>query len=122
MTHMGRQHEDFALFDGNVVNDVVLTDFQNHVAGKLVKEFLHRIIVEIHPLIGAADNLHDPAGFLDHQLVADRKFKILAIVVDPLFKIKRPKIRENTHIRAPLNINRRTHSRNYRRYNYFFGN
>jgi hypothetical protein len=40
---------------------------------KLVKELFAGVVVEVDPLVRAADDHYDHAGILKHQLIADRR-------------------------------------------------
>ena len=62
MPRVGRDEEDLAGADRDIVDAPVLGDLQHHVAAQLVEELLDRIVVKIDALIGAADNHHGHIG------------------------------------------------------------
>src|SRR6516162_11357446 len=76
-------------------------ELQHHVAAQLVKKLLARVVVKVDPLVRAADDLHDHAGVLEHQFVADRRLQQMAMRVDPSRKVERPARARYRHRTSP---------------------
>src|SRR2546428_14060 len=53
---MRRQQENLALANGNVVKIAVVDNLEQHVAFKLIEEFLHRIVMIVGSLGRPADS------------------------------------------------------------------
>jgi hypothetical protein len=67
-----------------------LGDFQHHVAPVLEKPFLHRVIVKIHPAVGAAHDHDDHARIGVQHLVGDGRLQQVPVRLDPIFEIEGP--------------------------------
>ncbi len=89
MRHARRQHEDLALADRDVDELAVLHGLQQHLAFDLVEQLGTVVHVIIAARVRAADDLHDEAAAGKHFLVADRRFQVLAVVVDPVEQLER---------------------------------
>ena len=63
---------------------------QHHAAAVLKKPFLHRIIVKIHPAVGAAHDHDDHARIAVQHLVADGRPQQVLVRLDPIFEIEGP--------------------------------
>src|SRR5690242_629544 len=81
---MWRQQKDLAFADRQVVHPARFGELQDYVAAQLVKKLLAGVVMEVDPLIRAAHNLHDHAGVLEYQFVADRRLQQMAVCVDPM--------------------------------------
>src|SRR5690625_5106819 len=97
MAHMRGQQEDLALPDRHVVDPPVFGDLQQHVALELVEELLHRIVMEVHALVRAADHHDGHARLLEDQLVADRRLQQMAVSLDPALEVEGPEARVQAH-------------------------
>ena len=85
---MRRQQEHLAGADRHIVDAAGIVNFQDHVAAQLIEELLAGVVVEIDPLVRSANDLHDHAGILENQFVADRRFQEMAVCVDPIHLAK----------------------------------
>ena len=90
---MGRQQEHFARPDRHIVDAALFRHLEDHVALQLVEELLDRVVVEVHPLVRAAHHHDRHARFLEHQLVADRRFQQVPVPVDPAAEVEGPEAR-----------------------------
>src|SRR5262245_8120869 len=89
MTRVRPDQEYIAFPDLHVVDLAVLGDLENHVALELIEEFLDRIVVEIDPLVRAADDHHRHVGIaIEQLLVADRRFEELLVLGDPALEVE----------------------------------
>src|SRR5262249_2865034 len=75
--------------DRNIVDLSLLGYLENHVALELIEELLDRIVVEIDPLVRAADDHHRHVGLAVEQLpVADRRPEELLVLGDPALEVE----------------------------------
>src|SRR6516162_913209 len=75
VAQMRRQQKDLALADRHVIDPARFGELQHYVATQLVEELLAGVVVEVDPLVRAADDHHDHAGVLEYQFVADRRLQ-----------------------------------------------
>jgi hypothetical protein len=92
---VGRQEEDVTLADGDVARPAVLPHPQDHVAAQLVEELVAGVVVEVGPLVRAADHGHDEIALVPDLRVADRRLQQLAVLLDPTGEV------DGDHVRPP---------------------
>lgn len=89
MAHVRRQEEDLAFTDRHVEDPAALGNLQQHVALDLIEEFLHRVVVEVDPLVRAADDHDHHLGLgVEELLVADRRLQQMLVFRDPGLEIE----------------------------------
>ena len=89
MTRVRPNQEYIAFPDRNIVDLSLLGYLENHVALELIEELLDRIVVEIDPLVRAADDHHRHVGLAVEQLlVADRRPEELLVLGDPALEVE----------------------------------
>ena len=86
---MRRQEKDLPFADRHVVYSARFGNLQEHIAAQLVEELLGRVVMEIGPLVRAADDLHDHARILEHRLIANRRLQQMAVLVNPAIEVER---------------------------------
>src|SRR5579862_3674733 len=96
MPDMRRQQEDIALADRHVVMPAAVDDLQDHVAFELIEEFLRRIVMEVRPLVGSADDRHHQPGIGPDLLVPDGRPQQMAMRLDPGPEVERRKLGHGT--------------------------
>src|SRR5262249_35683554 len=89
MSYMRGQQEHLALPDRHIVKIALIADLQHHVALKLIKKFLHGVVVIVGAFIRATDHLHGHVAVFEHLLVADWWLEEVRVLVDPFQEVKR---------------------------------
>src|SRR4029450_5662928 len=85
---MCRQQENLSLANGNVVKIPVVDNLEQHVAFKLIEEFLPRIVMIVGALVRPADDLNGHLAVLEHLFVADRRLEQMPVLVDPVLEVE----------------------------------
>jgi len=87
MWHTGREHKNFSFTDINYPGLTVFLDFYLYIALKLKEKFFSFVVVIILAGIRTTHHHHNKIliGFINY-FIADRRFKEMAIFVDPFFK------------------------------------
>ena len=84
------QEEDVALPDGNVPRRLsrLLHDAQHHVALQLVEELLHRVVMEVGAVVGAAHHRDHQFSILPNLGVAHGRLESASVLFNPVLKIE----------------------------------
>src|SRR5215471_4723608 len=83
VAQMRRREKDLPFADRHIVYSARFGNLQEHIAAQLVEELLGRVVMEVGPLVRAADDLHDHARILEHRLIANRRLQQMAVLVNP---------------------------------------
>src|SRR5882762_650449 len=84
-----RQEHDLALLHRNLRRAAILDDVEHDVAPQLVEKLLVRVVVVVGALVRPAHDLHDQVvGGWKDELVADRRLKQVAVLVDPAREVE----------------------------------
>src|SRR5262249_62096190 len=87
MMNVGRQKEDLACLDGNILGLAIIHDAQDHVSFELIKKLLARIVMVVFAGVGTADHHDDEIAGLIDLLVANGRLEMSLVGFNPLLQV-----------------------------------
>jgi 2-aminomuconate deaminase len=89
MRRVGREQKNIAFGERNIGGLAVLQNLENDVAFQLIEKFLAAVHMIISAAIRAANHHNDEIAVFPDALVANRRLKQVAVLVNPLLEIDR---------------------------------
>ena len=89
MGRLGRQQEDLALLNVNVLRHAIIDDLHGGITFQLVEELLALIIVVVLSRVRSTHDHDNELGVFVNLGIANRRFQQVAVFVDPALEVQR---------------------------------